>query len=121
MADKDYYAPGTYNDPNAPWNEPDYSDEIIEYQNWLFRARLDDEPDAWISEGICEQAGKQERELYQWVIDNLKRGRRMKVDDTLLGKYVRRLVETYAMPSDQEAHEAVTEELANKMGDYYED
>ena len=32
MSDADYYAPGTYNHPDAPWNQDDYEDECIDYQ-----------------------------------------------------------------------------------------
>ena len=117
MNDADYYAPGTYRDPAAPWNQDDYEDECIEYQVETFRERLTDDPDTWICEGICEQAGEKEQDMYKRIINNLQRGYRIPEDNSLLGKYVRVLVETYATPTDQEAYEAVTEKKSNDAAD----
>jgi hypothetical protein len=104
---KDYYAPGTYLDPMAPWNEVDIEDEVIEYQDDIYVQRLNDEPDAWIAEGITQGSSDRSKELYKWVIKNLQKIDTMDVDDTLLGKYVRELVREYTMPSLDEANDAV--------------
>lgn len=32
MRESDYYAPGSYNDPNAPWNEVEYPEEDFDME-----------------------------------------------------------------------------------------
>ena len=124
MADADYYAPGTYNDPNAPWNQHDYDDEVADKQQEIFIERLTDEPDAWIAEGITEQASEKAQAIYLSVIKNLKNGHRIMEDNLTLGAMIRELVEMYAIPSEQEAYEELMEDKANALadrGDYYEE
>jgi len=112
------YPPGAGNDPMAPYNQDSCEDECFEYQWQTMCQRLQDEPDAWISEAITQQMDKTVG-LYAELIGNLTAE---ESDDAQLGRIFRKLVWDYAMPNDNEAYEAVTEELANKMadaGDYY--
>jgi len=112
------YPPGAAHDPMAPYNQDDCADECAEYQWETMCQRLQDEPDAWISEAVTQQMDSKEG-LYAELIGNLTAE---ESDDAKLGRIFRKLVWDYAMPNDNEAYEAVTEELANKMADnYYED
>jgi len=104
------YPAGAEHDPNAPYNQPDYTDQIIEKQWEVYVDRLTDEPDAWIAEGITQGAGERANHLYQLVIKNLKIEDADKDHDTILGRHIRELVQLYATPSEDDALEMLTEE-----------
>jgi len=105
MSERDYYAPGTYNDPNAPWNQDDRSEEITEKQWEMYCDRLNDEPDVYIAEGITEQASDKAKSLYNSVQRQLKVEHPKGDDDMYLGGLIRKLVQMYATPSEDEALE----------------
>jgi len=108
------YPPGA-DTPDAPWNQDDRSEEIAEKQWEMYCDRLDDEPDAWIAEGVTESGSGRGVELFFKVVDNLKSRDQNGEIDRKLGQYIRELVTSYATPSEDEA----LEEL-NREGDDYE-
>ena len=106
MGEKDYYAPGTYNDPNAPWNLEDLTetDAFADKKQELIKERLYD-LHGWLLESFTESE--------DWFLMGLAVMINMPTDttcDQMLGMKVREQVLKYVTPPDDEVIEELNQE-----------
>ena len=107
MGEKDYYAPGTYNDPNAPWNLEDLTetDAFADKKQELIKERLYD-LHGWLLESFTESEDWFLMGLAVLIND-------MPTDttgDQMLGMKVREQVLKYVTPPDAEVIEELNQE-----------
>ena len=106
MGDADNYAPGTYNDPYAPWNREDptdtqaFEDKAAE----LLRERIADTY-GYQQEAYTEAPDDARRWLTQALLDG---------NELLVGKLFLSIIQTGCKAPDDEIIEALNEE----PGDY---
>jgi len=105
VSDKDYYAPGTYNDPNAPWNQEEPIEDTDAFQDAkmeLWDERITDVP--YMLEAIGEQPDKDLAHLARLIKGNFTG-----VHTMTIGAYVSKWVYAYTEPSDEDVIESMQE------------
>ena len=105
MSDADNYAPGTYNDPNAPWNQEDiteslaFEDKRIEMQD----ERIND-LNGYLIESITERSDADLKKMAKYAMDASEHA------SILLGKLVRDWILQGTEPSDDEVIDELQQE-----------
>jgi len=103
MSDKDNYAPGTYNDPNAPWNQPDPIEDTDEFQDAkkeMWDARIAD-PE-YMLEALGEQCDDDLKNLARLIKGNFTG-----IHTSVIGAYVSKWVTSYCEPDDYDVIESM--------------
>jgi len=106
VSDADNYAPGTYNDPNAPWNQPDPiedTDEFIGRQELIWNDRI--LAIGYMIEAIGETSDDDLKALARLVHDN-QNG----CHNIAIGMRVTKWIVDYCKPSDDEIIEMMNDE-----------
>ena len=105
VMNKDYYAPGSYNDPSAPWNEVDLTDsqEFEDEQLRQWDERIMDIHGYFI-ESLSESSDEDLTRLARMVRDN-QNGTHTEA----IGVLVTKLVTNYCKPSDDDVLEVLNE------------
>ena len=101
MSDKDNYAPGTFNDPNAPWTEPEPIEDTDAFQDAkveMWDERLSD-PE-YMLEALGEQCDDDLKHLARLIKGNITG-----IHTSVIGAYVSKWVCAYCEPSDDEVIE----------------
>jgi hypothetical protein len=106
MSEKDYYAPGTYNDPNAPWNQEDIED-TDEFQNKKLEMWKDKISDGagYMLESISERSSSDLNRLGKMIRDNVNG-----TYTVAIGALVSKWVWDYCEPADDDVIEELREE-----------
>ena len=106
MSDKDNYAPGTYNDPNAPWNQEDITDtqafEVRYLEIWEERVK---DINGYMIEGITERPDEDLKALARMVWGNTTG-----THTTTIGAYITKWVMDYCKPCDEEIIDILNDE-----------
>ena len=112
MSDADNYAPGAYNDPSAPWNQPEPIEDTDAFQDRQLEIWNDRIMDAtgYMLEGITERPDDDLRALARMVRDN-QNGTYTEA----IGAYISKWVTDYCQPSDDE----VIDELQREPDERY--
>ena len=102
---KDNYAPGTYNDPNAPWNQEDITetDAFQDAKMEMWDERITDVP--YMLEAIGEQPDKDLAHLARLI-----KGNDTGIQTSVIGAYVIKWVCAYTEPEDDEIIEELNQE-----------
>jgi len=97
VSDADNYAPGTYNDPNAPWNQEDITetDAFQDKQAELWNDRILDI--SWMVEGITERS-----DIDLNMLARLIKGNQTGSHTTTIGAFITKWVNEYTEPDDSE-------------------
>ena len=98
MSNADNYAPGTYSDPNAPWNQPEPIEDTDAFQDKkveIWDERISDP--AYFMEAIGEMDEAAARRLATYVRDN-----QTGTYTTSIGAAISACVTNYCEPEDDD-------------------
>jgi hypothetical protein len=107
MSDKDYYPAGAYNDPNAPYNQPEPiedTDAFADMKEGILDDRVKD-LNGWLLESLSEAPLEFMVGLSVMISSDMPADR---IGNQLLGKKVRAQVIAYCTPTDDEVIEQLT-------------
>ena len=105
MSEKDNYAPGTYNSPDAPWNQPEPvedTDEFADKKQEMVSERISIKG-GWLAESFMEAPGLFYSQLSTLLVD-LPDG---EISDKMIGLAVRQMAVSYCTPPDDEVIDAL--------------
>ena len=106
MSDKDYYPAGAYDDPNAPYNQPDPIEDSDEFQDEklaMWTERISD-PD-YALEALGERDTADIKRLAHLIVKN-QNGTHTET----IGSLVTKWVVDYCEPSDDDVLDVLNEE-----------
>ena len=112
MSDKDNYAPGTFNDPAAPWNQPEPiedTDAFADKQLEIWKDRVMD-IHGYMLEALSERPGEDLKGLARMIWGN-----QTGTHTIAIGAYITKWVNDYCEPSDDDVIEELNQE---PDGDY---
>ena len=106
MKNADYYAPGTYSDPNAPWNQEDPTEsaefEAEQLNQWNDRIM---DVHGYFLESLSERPTADLKKLARMVRDNQNHSY-----SAAIGGMITQWVLDYCKPSDDDVLEVLNEE-----------